>query len=263
MVISSLVIFLAAGLFVMQSEYYTYVLERNRTQENARSVADLVAGDMGALAVGSVVTADSARFVARMPLAVGAVCDVQGSTHSIYVPDGQDALTGGTISGFGVLDADGDWRYTSADWSTLYRGGGDPAGVCAEEGADTLGAAAHFLRMDDLSNLSGTMLSKGDPVLLYSTIEFRFQASALDPSTYALYRGVQGDDLVEFATGMASDAHFSYRTGDTTHVSQVTGAARDSVDGVRIHAHATDVGGNVNVDVDFELDAAFRFRNAR
>ncbi|MGD2070458.1 MAG: prepilin-type N-terminal cleavage/methylation domain-containing protein, partial [Gemmatimonadota bacterium] len=222
--VGTVVVILAATLFVAQSGAYTHVLERARTQDDARSVVERVAEDVRAVPSGGVLVADSARLVVRSPLSVGAVCDRFFWLHALHLPGGTDAFDTDDVSGVAILGEDGSWSFADRTWASVYAGGWLAPTLCAGEGADTTGATDDFRLFGDLEGILGVSTTVGDVVMFYRTLELRFAESALDPDSWALYRGTRGGTLVEFATGLDPSAHFSYRRGDTTHVASVTGA---------------------------------------
>ena len=261
--IGSVVILLATTLFLVQNDYYNWVLERTRTQDNARSMSELVSDEVRSVPTGAVVVAEATRMVVRRPLATGVICDKFGSVHVVYIPDGTDGFETGDVSGFGLRDDDGEWTFTERSWSGMYGGTTFAAQLCHGEGADTVGARPDFYLFGDLASFSGRPTAIGDVVSFYRDLELSLATSQLDTTTWALYRGTEGGTLVEFATGVSTDAHFSYRKGDTTHVSTVTGAARDSIDGIRIHSSTESVIGSTRRgDVSVELVTQVRLRNA-
>lgn len=237
-------------------------MERSRTQDAARSAADLVGAEVRSIPSGAIIRADSTRFVFRKPLGVGLLCAYDGADHILHLRGGVGGIDTGEVSGFAVRDASGDWAYTSASWSSLYRSTSGAATACAQEGADTVDVSADFLRFRDLESISGETTELGDPVLLYRSVELRFDDSELDSTTRALYWGTYGDTLIEFATGFDTLAHFAYRRGDTTHTAPVASSNLDEIDGVRVFAWAKSATPSANREPpEFDLTADFRIRN--
>lgn len=235
--ISTVVVLLVASLFLVQSDYYSWMRDRARIQDAARSVVERVADEARSMPPGAALVADSTRFAFRQPLAFGAVCGFVGGEHAVHVHGGAGDLDTDEIDGVGVRADDGSWSFAAASWAAIDRSGsGAPA--CEAEGADTSGAPSDFERMADLGSMTGVATEIGSIVVLYAELEFRFQPSTLDPQSWALYRGPFGGSLVEFATGMDSDAHFAYRTGGATFASSVTGSDLAEIDGLRIHGAA-------------------------
>lgn len=261
MTISAILILLVSTLFVVQNDYYNYVRERAQTQDAARSVSELVASEVRSIPAGAVLVADSTRMVVRKPLGVGVVCGFIGRDHAVHLPGGSAGVDTAAVSGFAVKDSTGSWVFTTASWPSIYEGTSAAATTCAGEGADTTDARDEFLRFDDLASMASDSTDLGDPVLLFRSLEITFATSALDSTTTALYIGTYGGTLEEFATGMAPDAHFSYRTGDTLHTVSVTGGDLAEIDGVRVHAWAEAAPTAARSTTEFDLTAEFRLRN--
>jgi len=237
MTISTVVILLVASLFLVQSDYYSWMRDRARIQDAARSVLERVADEVRSMPPGAALVADSTRFAFRQPLAFGVVCGFVGADHAVHVPGGTSDLDTDEIDGVGVRADDGSWSFADASWAAIDRSGsGAPA--CEAEGADTSGATSDFERMADLGSTTGVATGVGSIVILYAELELRFQPSTLDPQSWALYRGPFGGSLVEFATGMDPDAHFAYRTGGASFVSSATGSDLADIDGLRIYGAA-------------------------
>ena len=112
------------------------------------------------------------------------------------------------------------------------------AATCQGQGADTVGAYNNFFRLGNLAGIASTTTAVGDVVILYRSLEFEFAQSGLDTTKVALYRGMYGDTLVEFATGMSANARFAYRTGDTTYAPSVSSGSMSTIDGIRVFAIA-------------------------
>lgn len=232
--ISTVVVMLVATLFIIQNRYYRWMLDRVRIQDAARSAVELVGLEVRSVPAGAITVADSTRLAFRQPMALGVVCGFAGSDHAVYLPDGLEAIDQDEVAGFGLREADGSWSFYGASWGSLYTGSGSAA--CAGAGADTLGASSSYLRFGDLASASGVGTAVGTVVTIYRLRELAFSPSSLDPLSVALYRGISGGSMAEFATGLTEDAHFRYRLGDTTHVAEVTGAQIAQIDGVRVVA---------------------------
>lgn len=254
---------LASTLFLVQNDYYNWILERTRTQDNARSVTEMVADDLRSVVPGGFLVAQSNRMVIRRPLAVGVVCDIYGSVHTVHIPGGRDGFRTGDVSGFGLRASDGTWTFTNASWGSMFVGTSFAAFLCAGEGADTVGARSDFHLFGDLASMSGMSVSIGDVIMFYRNLEITFGTSQIHPATRALYRGTAGGTLVEFATGLDDDARFNYRTGDSNYVASVTGADLGAIDGVRVHALTEAAVLSVRrEDVEFDLVTDLLLRNA-
>ena len=158
----------------------------------------LIASEVRGVAGGGVTTAQSRRFVVRLPIAMGGVCDTPVAQGRVYMP-GLSQIYGNEVAGYARQDAGGNWTYTADTWTNLLlsSGIGDANSCLTTSGADTVGAIADFGR---LLISGGTTL--GEVIMIYREVELKIDRSQLDPKTLAVYRGVTGDTLREFATGI-------------------------------------------------------------
>ena len=221
-------------MFLAQNDFYALVVERAQVHDNLRVVSDLIASEIRGVSSGGVTAAESRRFVVRLPLAVGGVCHAQASHGRVYMPGLADIATD-EVAGYARQDANGDWTYTSDTWSNLrVSSGSSDAGECAtRSGADTVGAQTDFGR---LLISGGTTL--GEAIMIWQEVEFKIERSELDPTTLAVFRGVTGDTLREFATGIAPATKFEYTKDGSTFSNSITGAALDSIEAIRVTAAA-------------------------
>ena len=245
--ISSVLIILVGSVFLTQNNFYSHVLLRSQVQENARAVTELVASDVRSLAPGGIILADSTRLVVRAPMATALICGRQGGSDvMVHVSGGLASIDTNEVGGYGYRDpGTGAWTYYDHTWSELYATGGNPAIRCFINGADVSGAWPEFIRMKSVESDTGidnTVLDDGTHVLIfYRKTEFRFDNSVLVPGDRALFRGIYGSTLVEFATGMATTAQFQYRTGPTW-VKYVAPASLSTVDAIRVVAQSVGKG---------------------
>lgn len=234
--LSSLIVALVASVFLAQNDFYALVVDRAQVQNNLRVMTDLIASEVRGISGGGFTTAQSRQFVVRMPLAVGGVCHGQGSHGRVYMPGLSDIIAG-EVAGYARQDADGVWTYTTDTWSNLLvsSGSGDADECLTRNGADTVGATQDFGR---LLISGGTDL--GEAIMIWQEIEFKIEESVLDSTTLAVFRGVTGDSLREFATGLTPDTKFEYsKNGGATFSSSMSGADLDSIEVIRVTASAT------------------------
>ena len=251
--ISSILLVLVSTTFLVQNTFYANVLQRGRLQENARSVADIVAGDLRAVMPGGIVTADSARLVVRVPMALGMICGASGGNRYVHLVGGSGALDQSVTPRVAHRSSAGAWTYYTETWASIVTSG-SPAGACAGNGFDVTNVTGELFTI-----ASGGVGSVGDVFMVYRETEFRIQASSLDPSATALYRGPSGGTLVEMATPVAPDAHFAYRKG-SSWFNQVT-SGLDAIDHVRIYAHArgpAEAASQEDLQFDLVMDVPLR-----
>jgi hypothetical protein len=189
-------------------------------------MTEVVASEIRSMGGGGVLVADSAHLVIRAPLVTGIVCGAIDSDVAVYLPGGTANLATSEVAGFGSLGANATWAYHDRAWSALTAAGGDPAGACYANGADTVGASASFLRLQSVDDDLGVTVAalSGTTLLLYRKTAFELDDSALVPGGRALYRGLQGGAMTELTTGLSRDARFEYWTG-SSWTKSVSGAA--------------------------------------
>ena len=229
--LSAVIVALVSSVFLTQNNFYRTVVQRTRVQENLRVVTDLIASEVRGVAGGGVTTAESRRFVVRLPIAMGGVCH---AADRVYMP-GLSEINGPEVAGYAKQDAGGNWTYTPDTWTNLLLSSGvSDANQCLTvNGADTVGA------IDDFGQLliaGGTTL--GEVIMIYREVEFKIDQSQLNPISLAVYRGVSGDTLREFVTGITTGTKFQYRLPSSTYQNSITGAPVANIENIRVIASA-------------------------
>lgn len=266
--LSSVLVILVGTVFLVQSEFYATQLSRTAAHDNARMITEMVASELRSLTDSAVILADSTRLAVRSPM-VGAIVCAHGSGNrvSMHLPGGLSGLDTDEVSGVATVEtASGRWLYHDRSWSNIHQSGGSPAVRCHSAGADTVGARPHFIDFSEntLSDGFGYKPPVGATLMLYRNVEYRIQASAMDPTTLGLYRGIYGSTITEFVTGLDASAKFQYRTGGSTYASKVTGASLGAIDAVRIVARARkrpESGGAADVTYGWAVNV--HLRNSR
>ncbi|HEX9886115.1 MAG TPA: hypothetical protein VGA70_06485 [Longimicrobiales bacterium] len=264
MTMGTILVMLASTLFLVQNDFYSFLVRRAEVQDNARAVAELISSELRAVVPGGVVVADSGQVVVRTPILLAMVCEKQGVNLVVHIPGGDDDVESDDVAGFALWDAtDRDWTFHSATWNSMQRGAGNAAMRCAAAGADTVGAFDEFSRLGNLEATAGTPIDIGDILMIYREVEFSLDTSALDPSKTALYTGNYGEDLVEFATGLSPATYLEYRKGSDVYYKRLT-SELDAIDGIRIVsvAQAPAEGGGQE-DITFTLNVETALLNAR
>lgn len=240
MTLSSVLVVLVGTTFLVQNNYHATQLARTAAQDNARMVTEVVASEIRSVMKGGVRVAANRRLEVRSPIVLGVVCaHSTGNRVVVQFEGGVAAMDTDEMSGVALLDAGtGEWDYEDASWGSVNQGGGSPAADCFAKGADTVGVSGQFHRFRRFNNLFGGLPAIGSVVMFYREVEYEFDTSEMDPSTMALFRRVDGDDPVEFVTGLDATAQFLYRTGGTTYETSVSGGSRDDIDAIRIEAQA-------------------------
>lgn len=266
--LSSVLVVLVSTTFLVQNQFYAIQVERAAAQDNARMVTEMLAAELRPVMEGGVFRADNKRLGVRSPVVVGVICGhASGNRASVHLTGGVTNLTTSEVGGVALRDTlTGDWTYVDASWSNSHQPGvgHNPAGTCAANGADTAGISAEFQTFRRFNNYFGSLPPLGSVVMFYRKMEYRFNTSGMDATTTALYRGLWGETLVEFATGLDSTAQFMYRTGGSTYATSVSGSSTDDIDAIRIVAQARRKPQTGGVDdVTFGWGVNIHLRNAR
>ncbi len=166
--LSSVIVALVSSVFLTQNNFYRFVVQRTRVQDNLRVVTDLIASEVRGVAGGGVTTAESRRFVVRLPIAMGGVCHDQSTHGRVYMP-GLSQIYGDEVAGYARQDGGGNWTYTADTWPNLLdsSGSGDADECLTTSGADTVGAIADFGRL-----LIGGGTALGEVIMIYREVEF-------------------------------------------------------------------------------------------
>jgi len=275
-VLGTLVIALVVSVVVAQGGYFGDVHTRANLQETVRSSADLLREELQTVLRGGILTAESDRLVALVPVAMGVVCgEVEGppgkgkgvgkgkgpvSAAPAYLPLPGGGADTDRVTWYAIRDEIGDWLFHD---SNPVVAGGNPAGICEDVGADTDGAKGDFRNLSGME--SPALPEVGNLVALLSEVGFRFDGSVLGPGTIALYRQEAGGPEVEFASGLNSNARFQYRRqGETTFQDEVTGAAdRATIVEIRVVASAESLDERGGAGpLSYEWDLRIPLRNA-
>jgi hypothetical protein len=232
MSIASLLVILVSQVFLAQNSFYAKSVGRSFADDAIRTTSEFLGAELRGAVVGGVVVATQRRAVLRSAIAVGGICDRNGSDIRLYLP----GITGADTTestGYAIRDSVNNWAFTPTSWGSLLRDiGGNPADDCDGNGVDTTGAREDFVEF----RISG--MSVGDLVMVYRETEYEIRASSLDPTFLALYRGENGGTGVELATGLMASSQFDYLVGTTWYTAP--GAARlDSISEIRITVEAT------------------------
>jgi len=178
----------------------------------------------------------------RSPIVMTAICaNGVGPKYSVYVEGGEASIDTNEVAGVGLLNPlFNAWEYVDATWANVYKSG-HSASYCSAVGADTTGASDSFFDLFKLDKMFSIDPPVGSILMVYRKVTYSFAPSGMDPTTYALYRGVQGGETLEFATGMDASAQFLYRrTGayPPGYVTSVSGTGLAAIDAIRIEAQA-------------------------
>lgn len=239
LVLSSVVVILVSGTFLVQSQYYSSQTRSVGVHDNARVATARVAGEIRSMMDDGFVVAGARTMTIRSPIVLAAVCGRSGNDVFVHFEGGEVGLDVDEVAGVAVRNGStGAWTYRSTTWATVDGGSSGAAAACAGNGADTSWAVSEFHELDNLETLGASVPNRGDLLMLFRETTFRIQASVLDTMTMGLFRQRYGESLVEFASGMDTTAQFQYRTGGTTYADTIVGSAVNDIDAVRIVADA-------------------------
>lgn len=237
--LSSLVVILVSTTFLVQNQYQANQVIRAGVHDNARSATDLLVRELRSSMRDGVILAGNRTLTVRSPVALATVCARSGflGTVDLHIDGGLAGIETREIAGAALHDSsDGDWSYERVAWSVIDGGSVGSAARCANNGADTVDATAHFhaargfFLVFDFTSAPDV----GDLVMLFRETKFSIRPSDLDPASLALYREPYGRPAVEFASGIDTTAHFQYRLGGTSYQDTVVAASLGAVDAVRI-----------------------------
>jgi Tfp pilus assembly protein PilV len=253
-------------IFAVQNRFYAATSVSGRAQQTARGASDLVASELRAVSRGALRVATPSRLAARVPLTIGIVCSLPaGGDVNAYFPLDGAAITASEVKGFAVRASSGSWSYTPAAWGSLFvSSGGAAVTECTGQGGVSSGFGTDYMLLNDVASLASPAPDTGSAILLYTEIEYRFAASALEPGTLGLFRGPYGGTLVEYASGFAFEAQFEYRLANGMYQDNATGVL-DQVTAIRLVAAAAPISkasGRSSVHY-FDVTTDVPLRNAR
>lgn len=264
LILSTVLVGLVTSVFIAQSDFYDDVMRRSEVHDNARSVVDVVVGDVRAASQGAFVIAGPDQLVMRVPVTIGVICAISGSTVSTYLPRSGAGLDTASVSGYAFRDRDGTWSWAFDDWNGLYDSDGTAIkDDCGGIGMDTTGIpASHFVGLAGPG--SGSDARIGGALMLHREVELRFGTSGLDPSRRGLFRGTYGSSLIEVASGLGADADFSYRLkGQGNFASSVSASNLADINAVRLSVHALTSGGGGLEPYDYTITRDIPIKNER
>lgn len=258
--IGTFVVLMASGVFVAQSDFYDFVVRQSRVQDDARSVVQSMRRILPTIPRGGFVAASADRMVVRRPQSIAVVCSLPNpSTAHALITSGAAALDVSAAAGIArytpaIGGTPASWSFHDTNVTSVVSGlGGTAADACFLAGADTLGVRGDFVTLGNLAALTGVNPAPGDVFMIFEEFELEFATSTLNGRQTALFQGIAGETLVEFASGLSSDARFEYRVGGTTWQASVSGAGLENIDAVRVDADS-EVAGTAASGSDARFD---------
>jgi len=256
--IGTAIVLMASGVFMVQSDFYDFLVRQARVQDNARTVVQFVREVIPTVPEGGVVTATSTRFVVRRPQSHAVACaDPGGSDLYVVLSNGIESISESDAEGVGeyTVGSPPSWSFIDTNVASLIGATGlVPAAACFAEGVDTVGYFDDFVELNNINALTGSTRSVSDVFMIYEEFEVSIGTSTLDTLNSALYHGINGGTLVEFVSGLASSASFEYRVG-TTWSSSVSGGNLANINAIRVNASTLVTAGGESSDANFDLQA--------
>lgn len=236
--LGTLLVTLAASLFLAQNRFQTGLRVQARLQESARTVTEAVRLELRSTPPDGFVLATEERLVVRVPMAVGVVCARSGQRVDAWLPlaEGEE---GERVAGYALRDPAGRWVFTDRDGQELD--GNDPGAArlaCGASGADTATLApSDFHRLVGVAPAFPPAPDPGTAILLYRETTLEFGPSLLHAGSRAFFRGEGPGGIREIASDLSMDAGFSFRLeGETGFRSEVSAAELARIRVVRLAA---------------------------
>jgi prepilin-type N-terminal cleavage/methylation domain-containing protein len=203
-------------VMLSQARYFDHQKQADLARNVSRGPLNRVVSDIRMVeASGGVTAASSTSITARVPYAVGVVCNTTGSstTVSLLPVDSAMYATGG-YSGYAWRNTQGQFIYVM---TTTLPSTGDVS-TCTASGISTLtSAGAKVIAITPAIAASGLDTADiGTPVFLLRKLTYEFKASTAVPGTTGLYRTVvDAGTTEELSAPYASSAAFKFFVGSS------------------------------------------------
>jgi len=256
--IGTAIVLMASGVFMVQSDFYDFLVRQSRVQDNARTVVQFVREVIPTVPEGGIVVATGSRFVVRRPQTLAVACaDPGGNDLFALLSNGIESIDESDAEGVAEysMGPPSSWDFHDTNVSNLIGATGvTPATGCAAEGVDTVGYIDDFVELNNINSLTSGTRGISDVFMIYEEYEVSIGTSTLDTLNSALYQGINGGTLVEFVGGLSPQASFEYLVG-TTWRSSVTGSSLANIDAIRVNAATRVTAGGESSDANFDLQA--------
>jgi len=265
--LGAVIVGLVTSVMVAQGRFYRDTSRRAELQGTVRTITDQLREELQAVTRSGITVATGTQLTFRLPISLGVLCaggvKVKGKwavDASAYLPSPGGGISSDRVSGYAIRNpSTGAWSYTNTAWGTLSPGTAGAAAACAAIGADTAGGGGDFRQLS--ASVVGAP-DAGTVLMLYTTVEFRFQDSTLRPGARALFRSEAGGTLIEYATGLANTARFEYRrTGQTAFQASVTGGQLQQIEEIRVVSRIEQAGEAEAETILYEWDLRVPLRN--
>jgi hypothetical protein len=209
MVIFGIIGLALTRVMVMQARYFDHQKQGNLARNVSRGPLNRLVSDIRMVeAEGGISSATATAITARVPYALGVVCnsDATGTNISLLPVDSAMYAEPG-YSGYA-------WRNGMAKYRYIMSGSISAGSLtdCNTAGITTLTSSlAKVIKISPKLNDSATV---GTPVFLLRNIKYEFKASTLVPGGTGLYRTVvDAGTSEELSAPFASDAAFKFFVG--------------------------------------------------
>jgi hypothetical protein len=197
-------------IMVMQARYFDHQKQANLARNVSRGPLNRLVSDIRMVeAEGGITAASATSITARVPYAIGVVCnsDATGTNISLLPVDSAMYAEPG-YSGYAWRNGAAVYRYVMGG-STISDGS---LASCNAVGISTLTAEkAKVIKISPKLNDSATV---GTPVFLLRNITYEFKASGLVPNGTGLFRTVvNANTSEELSAPYANDAKFKFFIG--------------------------------------------------
>jgi hypothetical protein len=219
-------------VMVMQARYFDHQKQDNLARNVSRGPLNRLVSDIRMVeAEGGVTAASATAITARVPYALGVVCnsDATGTNISLLPVDSAMYAEPG-YSGYA-------WRNGAAKYRYIMGGSAISDGdivSCNNAGITTLTAErAKVIRISPKLNDSATV---GTPVFLLRSITYEFKASAFVPNGTGLYRTVvNAGTSEELSAPYAANAAFKFFVGSALVAQAAAPASLATLRGVELN----------------------------
>ncbi len=201
-------------VMISQARYYDHQKQADLARNVSRGPLNRVVSDIRMVeASGGVTAASSTSITARVPYAVGVVCNTTGSATNVsLLPVDSAMYAGAGYSGYAWRNTQGQFIYVM---TTTTPATGTVA-TCTASGINTLtSAGAKVIAISPaIAPSGGDTADIGTPVFLLRKLKYEFKASTSVPGTTGLYRTVvDAGTTEELSAPYASSAAFKFFVG--------------------------------------------------
>jgi hypothetical protein len=232
MVILSIIGMGLTRIMVMQARYFDHQKQANLARNVSRGPLNRLVSDIRMVeAEGGITAASATAITARVPYAIGVVCNSTATETNISLLPVDSAMYAEPgYSGYAWRNGASQYRYIMGG-STIAPG---DLAACNAAGITTLSSdLAKVIKITPKLNDSATV---GTPVFLLRNITYEFKPSALVPGGTGLYRTVvNAGTSEELSAPYASDAKFRFFIGSSLTAQAAPPANLSTLRGIELN----------------------------